>query len=76
MDVSANRHHWYLILYSGPNKSCILKILKCPSLKYISYLLDESYSRVSNSYHNLIKKKGIFKYVNIYSHPKDYIIRK
>ena len=59
---------WYLILYSDENKDQIIKILKCISLKQISYLLNESYTRTSNSYHKLIKQKGIFKKISIYSY--------
>ena len=56
---------WYLTLFTSYEKCEVFKILKCNTIKEMSYYLDIPSQVISNYYHKQIKPRGVLKYCNI-----------
>ena len=56
---------WYLTLFDSIEKTNPFKVLKCHSVKEMSYYLGLKSQVVSNFYHKQIKARGVLRYCNI-----------
>ena len=56
---------WYCILFKNEEKSEIFKVMKCDTIKEMSYYLDINPQIIRNYYHKNIKARGVLKYCNI-----------
>ena len=56
---------WYLVIFTNENKDEVFKVIKCNTIKEMSYYLDIEPQIISNYYHGQIKSRGILKYCNI-----------
>jgi len=56
---------WYLVIFTNEEKNEVFKVIKCNTIKEMSYFLDMDTQIISNYYHKQIKPRGVLKYCNI-----------
>jgi len=54
---------WYLVIFTNENKEEVFKVIKCNTIKEMSYYLDIEPQIISNYYHGQIKSRGILNIV-------------
>ena len=56
---------WYLVIFTNEEKNEVFKVIKCNTIKEMSYYLNMDTQIISNYYHKQIKPRGVLKYCNI-----------
>ena len=57
---------WVLYLFENEEKSDLLKIMEFRTIKEIAYVIDIESQTISNTFHGLIKPRGILKKCSLY----------